>query len=230
MTEVWQFLFSSKRRRSAPRGQRREPRFPAPGLKSPLGPVVDLSGRGVRIHGSGRPTVSVGDVIRLTLTSKRDWITLTSRVVRVKRVGLRRFDVGLEFVNPEPGLRAALQSLARDGYLPKEKPAAPTETATARATATATEDKPARPAVPAAAVPDYYGLLHLRSDATPAQVRTAYHAAAKHYHPDASRSPDQLMLFQAVSEAYRTLRDPQKRRDYDARRHAGGGAGGAKAA
>jgi hypothetical protein len=187
------------------RGKRREERFSTDLLTSTLGDVVDLSGTGVRVRKAGRAGVSVGQIVPVTLRSDQCQVTLKSRVVRVKANGFRECEIGLTFVEIKPGLQNALHHLARFGFIPNlretngEKQAGP--------------EKKHK-----SAMPDYYGLLKTASNATEEQIRAAYHEAARQYHPDANRSADTVFMFEAVSEAYRILRDPHKRREYDQRR------------
>ncbi|MFH1467298.1 MAG: J domain-containing protein [Pseudomonadota bacterium] len=63
---------------------------------------------------------------------------------------------------------------------------------------------------------DYYEVLGLGRDATPADVKRAFRALAMKYHPD--RNPDDLTAerrFKEAVEAYEVLSDPEKRRRYD---------------
>ncbi|KAF2652253.1 DnaJ-domain-containing protein [Lophiostoma macrostomum CBS 122681] len=70
---------------------------------------------------------------------------------------------------------------------------------------------------------DYYKVLDIDSKATQQQVRDAYKKAALKHHPDrvASDSPERAertKRFQQINDAYYTLSDPTRRRDYDASR------------
>lgn len=63
---------------------------------------------------------------------------------------------------------------------------------------------------------DPYALLGVRRHATPSEIARAYRRAARATHPDStSASPGPGERFHAVSEAYDTLRDPQRRAAYD---------------
>lgn len=62
---------------------------------------------------------------------------------------------------------------------------------------------------------DYYALLGVPSDATPAQIKSAYRKLAKQYHPDVNNSADAAEKFREITEAYDTLTDPDRRRRYD---------------
>ena len=48
---------------------------------------------------------------------------------------------------------------------------------------------------------DYYARLGLTIDATPEEVRRAYHRAARLFHPDASSSEETTKMFLEVQEA-----------------------------
>lgn len=62
---------------------------------------------------------------------------------------------------------------------------------------------------------DFYSLLQVRSTCDAAMLEKAYRHLAQQYHPDHSETAD-VEKFQSVIEAYKTLRDPDKRREYDA--------------
>jgi molecular chaperone DnaJ len=63
---------------------------------------------------------------------------------------------------------------------------------------------------------DYYELLNVPRDATSEQIKKAYRKLAMEYHPDRNNgSTEAEMRFKELSEAYETLRDPQKRAAYD---------------
>jgi curved DNA-binding protein CbpA len=59
---------------------------------------------------------------------------------------------------------------------------------------------------------DYYRLLGLDRDATPAQIKRAYHLRAKSAHPDAGGTEAEM---RALNTAYDTLSDPHRRSLYD---------------
>jgi curved DNA-binding protein CbpA len=71
---------------------------------------------------------------------------------------------------------------------------------------------------------DYYNLLQVAPDALPEAIRAAYRREAKRWHPDAhpraqGAERDAVQRrFILVSQAYDTLSDPARRRDYDRRR------------
>lgn len=66
---------------------------------------------------------------------------------------------------------------------------------------------------------DYYRVLQVTRDAEPEVIERAYKALSLKYHPDrrpAAESERATRQMQAINEAYATLRDPKRRRRYDA--------------
>ena len=83
----------------------------------------------------------------------------------------------------------------------------------------------------------YYDVLGVSPQATEADIKRAYRALARRYHPDSNPDgPDAEARFKEVTIAYETLSDPERRRRYDVFGADGtpgtrgaGGAGGAQA-
>ncbi len=62
---------------------------------------------------------------------------------------------------------------------------------------------------------DYYDVLGVDKNATPAKLKKAYRKKALKYHPDRSESEDAEEKFKEVNEAYEVLSDSEKRKAYD---------------
>ncbi len=69
----------------------------------------------------------------------------------------------------------------------------------------------------------YYDILGVKRDASDDEIKRAFRKLAAKYHPDAGGDEQK---FKEVSEAYTTLSDPQKRREYDQLLMFGGMPGG----
>ncbi|RMZ80660.1 hypothetical protein DV738_g2659, partial [Chaetothyriales sp. CBS 135597] len=69
-------------------------------------------------------------------------------------------------------------------------------------------------------LPDYYAILEITTTATDLEIKTAYKKAALKWHPDRVPvdSPERgkrTKKFQQINDAYYTLSDPRRRREYD---------------
>src|SRR5919109_2339028 len=63
---------------------------------------------------------------------------------------------------------------------------------------------------------DLYKLLGLRRDASLEEIKRAYRQLAKRHHPDRTQNnPKDTEIFKAVSVAFATLSNPEKRAEYD---------------
>lgn len=75
---------------------------------------------------------------------------------------------------------------------------------------------------------DYYQLIHLDPSATAAELKKAYHATSRAFHPDAhlQAAPELraacIRISKRLTEAYCVLRDPRRRKAYDQHRRDGG--------
>ena len=74
---------------------------------------------------------------------------------------------------------------------------------------------------------DYYEVLGVARNATPEQIKKAYRAQARKYHPDVSPGDKQAETkFKEAQQAYDILSEPEKRQLYDRIGHAAFEAGG----
>src|SRR5674476_1339203 len=74
---------------------------------------------------------------------------------------------------------------------------------------------------------DFYEVLGVDRQATPAELKRAYRGLAMRYHPD--RNPGDHTAednFKEIGEAYQVLSDPDRRQRYDASGPAGPARGG----
>ncbi len=64
---------------------------------------------------------------------------------------------------------------------------------------------------------DFYELLQVSPKADPEIIEATYRRLALRYHPDHNPLPDATERMKALNAAYATLKDPQRRADYDRR-------------
>jgi hypothetical protein len=62
-----------------------------------------------------------------------------------------------------------------------------------------------------------YEVLNIKSDATKLQVKEAYWSISARNHPDRNNTIESLAVFRNASHAYKILKDPKKRKEYDAK-------------
>ncbi len=62
----------------------------------------------------------------------------------------------------------------------------------------------------------YYDLLHVDATATHEQIREAYRASVRTYHPDVNQAANAQHLTSLLNEAWHTLSDSARRKAYDA--------------
>ncbi|KAM7514523.1 hypothetical protein LguiA_004106 [Lonicera macranthoides] len=75
---------------------------------------------------------------------------------------------------------------------------------------------------------DYYEVLGVSKDASRDEIKKAFHALAKKYHPDTNKNnASAKRKFQELRDAYETLRDSGKRAQYDRMKESGRSSEGA---
>jgi len=62
---------------------------------------------------------------------------------------------------------------------------------------------------------DYYIVLGVNREADLRKIKKAYRTVIKRYHPDITRTKESTARFLEIKEAYETLRDEEKRKNYD---------------
>ncbi|WP_413520797.1 DnaJ C-terminal domain-containing protein [Psychrobacter glacincola] len=63
---------------------------------------------------------------------------------------------------------------------------------------------------------NYYDILGVKKDASDADIKKKYRKLVRQYHPDVSDDPDADSKIAEINNAYETIRDKDKRAEYDA--------------
>ena len=63
---------------------------------------------------------------------------------------------------------------------------------------------------------DYYAILGVAKSASQEEIQRAYRKLARKYHPDINKEAGAEDTFKDIGEAYEVLKDPDKRKKYDA--------------
>ncbi|KNH00550.1 DnaJ domain [Perkinsela sp. CCAP 1560/4] len=72
-----------------------------------------------------------------------------------------------------------------------------------------------RPSSPEPAPKDYYKILSVSRTATDKQIKKAYRKLSWQYHPDKNKEKNAQEKYKEINEAYNTLSDKEKRKEYD---------------
>lgn len=128
-----------------------------------------------------------------------------------KRRGLKRHEIGLQFVQLKPGVAKVLEAIARFGMAEAAKHMNDTRDRERVEPGKGRKVKKPRAEIE---LPNYYKALELNPEATPAEIKASYRRLATIYHPDRNTSPEAIKRFEQINEAYHILRDSQRRDSY----------------
>lgn len=187
-----------------------------------LGDVVDLSVTGLRVSRKGKPPFKLGQCVQVQLMAGGQALKITAQAMWMKRVGLRQYSVGMRFVSTSAPQRKALDSVSQFGFFRRNDRGESRnwggEPANQQWRRTNESDEKEATVSVAVDLPDYYGILGVEAAATIDDIRTAYRAMVRKYHPDVASEPDAPERFEEVQTAYEMLKDPERRESYDARK------------
>ncbi|MEM9414149.1 MAG: DnaJ domain-containing protein [Planctomycetota bacterium] len=199
----------SKEPGSAGWRHRKAERFGTASVKCQLGTVIDMSATGMRLACDKKPPVVVGNVYTTKISFDDGAMPLQVQVRWLRRKGLKRYELGLHFVALKSGADRVLEAVAMFGMASAARPSKQ---------AAAPRGKGKRKGAGRASVstdlPDYYKVMGLKPDATPAQIKSSYRKLAVALHPDRSDAPDAIEKFDRLHEAYEVLSDPKRRSAY----------------
>lgn len=212
-------------------GPRRSVRYPryheriAPkGMRCPLGEVIDISEGGMRVRSVVKPSVELGVNTRFNVQADRQVLSLSGIVVWVKRVNRRTYEIGVKWTEMMEPVARMLMEMARTGFVrvedhapknppPGFRPSKPKDDAGVNA---GESREPGTGMSASMELEDLYALLGVSPEASQDDILHAYRALARKLHPDHNTAPDASEKFAVVHKAYTVLRDPIKRRKYDA--------------
>ncbi|MEO0515261.1 MAG: PilZ domain-containing protein [Planctomycetota bacterium] len=80
-------------------GSRRHHRQRLRGVATPFGQVLDLSESGACLFRKGNCPVEIGQIVDLEIVDGSVELQLRAQVVRTQSLGLRRMEVGVEFLD-----------------------------------------------------------------------------------------------------------------------------------
>lgn len=192
-------------------------------VQTSLGDLCDVSIAGARVVCPKAPTFGEGATLPIRIQSGGSALSLSARVAWVRRSGgsAGTHEVGLRFIGVGRAEQAVLEHLGQYGFLPAARGGASSRAEVPKAGAPAgsssANTNASQIATPTTVeIEDLYAILGVHRDATPEQIRSAYHALAHQLHPDAGAGEEAAERFALVSKAYAALRDPRVRERYDA--------------
>ncbi|MEX0776519.1 MAG: DnaJ domain-containing protein [Phycisphaeraceae bacterium] len=191
-------------------------------LTCPFGDLSDLSVSGMRVTCPGKPAVSLGGVLEFVIRSDQQQLRIMGRIVRLRRLGFKSFDMGVRFLAPTEAQIRALEMLGRFGFVAGSGSGGGSGGGNGggggshRTKRGQAENSPQAATQVSATIPDFYKLLGVERDAAADELRQAYHALAQRFHPDHNADGDAARQFQLIHEAYTLLKDHARRDAYDA--------------
>lgn len=102
-----------KKPEQSPENQRRHGRVKCHDICCTLGEVLDLSASGLRVRATGKLPVRKGDAFSMTIETLDGPMLAPVRIAWIRRVGFRRHEIGVTFVETGEALARALGTLAR---------------------------------------------------------------------------------------------------------------------
>jgi len=185
-------------------------RHDAYGLRCALGELEDLSATGMRVKGSGKCSVEVGQSLPLVISNGGQTVRVQGEVVWVRKptFGSGAFQVGVRFRDVRASLAAAIEQMAKFGCV---------NTSSFGATMGAEPGASGAGAQQAAKVEveNLYAVLGVQPTADDGEIRKAFHKLAMQFHPDRNRTEGAAEKFESINKTYLVLKDPDKRRKYD---------------
>lgn len=199
--------------------RRRHERYkPEEGVECPLGQLLDLSVGGLRAKSETRPLVREGQRFMLTIDAQGQSIKTPAQAVRVARYGLKHFETSVRFDHPNQGVRDALDSLAKFGFVGTPPPlSSGGQTSSGGGTNKTRSSQSGKAKSPKVSidVPDPYRTLGISRGADAEAIHQGFRERARRFHPDVNSGPDAAVMFKRVNDAYKLLSNPEWRKTYD---------------
>lgn len=228
-------LFRKADKPSVKAGVPRAERHVTQGFSCFLGQIVDMSKSGMKVRCEGKPELTPGRYVEISVTSPFQRITLKTRVVWVRKSG-GDWCMGFQFQDVGPALAEALDSLAKFGFAPLQQPGSrrgrsaedereeqEREYAQKHAAKHAADQPAGSPVTIEASVTytDLYAILGVEPESDERAIKSAYRQQALKLHPDINKTPEASEQFGLVCKAYAILSDKAKRMKYDGLRTQG---------
>lgn len=192
---------------------RRAERFGGATVRCALGEISDLSATGMRVYCMGKPPVKPGGIVPIRLKFGDGSLQLQAQVRWCRRRGLKRHEIGLQFVQLKPGMPKVLEAIARFGMASAAKHMDEPCNEQYQHADSMNSGRASQTEV-IMDLPNYYQVLGVGPEASDSEIRARYRHLAVALHPDRNQEPDAMQKFEAVNEAYHVLSDPARREAY----------------